>query len=69
MAPHDKDARGQNADLSFEGKRSGMNRLCSDGEYIGFCVTSDRSGFPCYYKGKASQAEAFAKSVLEATNK
>lgn len=66
MAPHDNEARWKNADLQFEGRRSGMNNLCCDGEYIGFCVTPDDTTFPSFYKVNISQAEAFANSILKA---
>lgn len=64
MAPHDNEARWKKADLVFEDRRSGMNMICSDGEYIGFCVAPDDDGIPTYYMVNISQAEAFAKSIL-----
>ena len=66
MAPHDNEARWKNADLTFEGRRSGMNMHCSDGEYIGFCVTPDDTGIPVHCKMNINQALVFAKSILAA---
>ena len=65
MAPHDNEARWKNADLTFEGRRSGMNLHCKDGDYVGFCVTCDQTGVPLFYKVNVSQAEAFARSILD----
>lgn len=63
---HDNDKRTENADLTFEGRMDGMDLVCSNGSYIGFCVTPDKTEYSLHYKVNISQAEAFAHSILHA---
>ena len=56
-----------NAEVSFEGRRNGMDESDPNGSYIGLSIVLDGSSLTHRIKINASQAESLGRLLFEAS--